>query len=119
MPADQPFEVAVRIDPLDIDQVFVGQPATLVFPAFGRQTAPDIAGRIIRVSADAAADATTGLPYYEAIVAPDAAGLRALGEDALISGMPVETYLATGARTPLTYFTDPLAGYFRRAFREG
>jgi len=119
LPADQPFEVAVRIDPLDIDQVFVGQLATLVFPAFGRQSTPDIAGRIVRVSAVASADEATGLPYYEAIVAPDAAELRALGEDVLISGMPVETYLETGARTPLTYFTDPLAGYFRRAFREG
>jgi hypothetical protein len=33
-------------------------------------------------------------------------------------GMPVETFLKTEDRTPLSYLVQPLAVYFQRAFRE-
>jgi multidrug efflux pump subunit AcrA (membrane-fusion protein) len=37
---------------------------------------------------------------------------------ALLPGMPVETFLRTEDRTPLSYLTQPLTVYFQRAFRE-
>lgn len=39
-------------------------------------------------------------------------------ELALTPGMPVEVYLLTGERTPLSYLVKPIADYFQRSFRE-
>ena len=36
----------------------------------------------------------------------------------LIPGMPVEAYIQTGERTPLSFLTKPLSDYFAKAFRE-
>ncbi len=37
---------------------------------------------------------------------------------ALAPGMPVEAYLRTGERSPLSYFVKPLTDYFERSLRE-
>ena len=36
----------------------------------------------------------------------------------LLPGMPVETFIKTDERTPLSYLVQPLSVYFARAFRE-
>ncbi len=73
---------------------------------------------MLRVSADAETDEVTGLPYYQAILTPDAEALAALPDVTLLPGMPVEAFLKTDDRTPLSYLTQPLTVYFQRAFRE-
>lgn len=118
VPKDQPLRVAARVDPIDVDQVFAGQEVALVFSAFNRRTTPEGTGVIQYVSADASADPTTGLTYYEAIVAIDDSTQSALEGLELVPGMPVEAYIKTDARTPLTYLVQPLSVYFARAFRE-
>lgn len=118
VPDDQPLQIEARIDPIDVDQVQQGQEATLVFSAFNRRETPEVQGQVVRVSADAAQDQVSGRAYYEAIVIPEDAQLAAADGLALIPGMPVEVYLETSARTPLSYLVQPLAFYFRRAFRE-
>ena len=37
---------------------------------------------------------------------------------ALVPGMPVEAFIRTGERTPLSFLTKPLSDYFAKAFRE-
>ena len=118
VPGDQPLEVSARIDPIDIDQVYPGQPVALVFSTFSRRTTPEVQATVHRVSADAVEDQSSGLSYYEAIVAPDPESLLGLGDLQLLPGMPVEVYLKTEERTPLAYLTQPLTVYFNRAFRE-
>lgn len=119
IPGDQPLQVSVRIDPIDVDQVYSGQNAALMFTTFNRRTVPEIPGTVIRVSADAETDEISGLPYYQAVLIPDAEALDALPEDLeLRPGMPVEAFLKTDERTPLDYLTQPLTVYFQRAFRE-
>ena len=118
VPGDQPLQVSARIDPIDVDQVYPGQPVSLMFTTFSRRTTPEIAGEVLRVSADAVTDDATGMTYYEAVVAPDAEELGALEDLTLLPGMPVETFLKTEERTPLAYLTHPLTVYFTRAFRE-
>tara|TARA_A100001015_G_C14836642_1_gene650757 strand:+ start:622 stop:894 length:273 start_codon:yes stop_codon:yes gene_type:complete len=63
-------------------------------------------------------DEKTGISYYEAEVAPIEEQVAKLGDQALIPGMPVETYIRTAERSPLNYLTKPLTDYFYRAFRE-
>lgn len=118
IPSDQPLEITARIDPVDVDQIYIGQEATLVFSAFNRRTTPEIPGRISRLSPDAAMDESTGQSYYEAIVQPDKLVVEALEDIELLPGMPVETYIKTDERTPLSYLLQPLTVYFQRAFRE-
>lgn len=118
VPGDHPLEVAARIDPIDIDQVYPGQDVSLVFTTFSSRTTPAVPGVVARVSADAQTDEKTGIAYYEAVVLPDGAALAALGEVTLLPGMPVETFLKTETRTPLSYLIRPLTIYFDRALRE-
>ena len=118
VPGDQPMQVSARIDPIDIEQVFPGQAVTLVFSTFNSRTTPEVPGTVQRVAADALTDEATGQSFYEAVVLPDAEVLASLEDVKLLPGMPVETFLKTGDRTPLAYLTQPLTVYFNRAFRE-
>ena len=118
VPGDQPLQVEARIDPIDIEQVYPGQDVALMFTTFNRRTTPEVPGTVIRVSADAERDEATGVPYYQAIIEPDAEILAELPDVSLRPGMPVEAFLKTEDRTPLAYLTQPLTVYFQRAFRE-
>ncbi|MEM1150426.1 MAG: HlyD family type I secretion periplasmic adaptor subunit [Pseudomonadota bacterium] len=118
VPSDRPPVITARIDAIDVDQVFVGQEAALRFTAFDSRTTPELFGTISRVSADAFEDNATGLRYYEAEIAPDEGELGRLGDLVLQPGMPVEAFIKTEDRTPLTYLLRPISIYFERAFRE-
>jgi len=118
IPGDQPLHVSARIDPRDVEQVYPGQDVALMFTTFSQRTTPEVAGIVQRVSADAEADETTGQTFYEAILVPDEMALAAFPDVTLLPGMPVEAFLKTQDRTPLSYLTKPLTVYFNRAFRE-
>jgi HlyD family secretion protein len=118
VPADQRLMISARIDPIDVEQVFPGQEVSLELSAFSRRTTPRVSGRVLRVSADAEKDAATGATYFEAILEPEAASFAALQDVALVPGMPVEAFLKTGERTPMSYLLRPLSVYFGRALRE-
>lgn len=118
VPEDQPLQVSARIAPTDIEQVYTSQDVSLMFTTFSRRTTPEVAGTVMRVSADAARDEITGETFYEAILVPDQAALDALENVTLLPGMPTEVFLKTEDRTPLDYLTQPLTVYFQRAFRE-
>jgi len=119
VPGDQPLQVAARIEPIDIDQVYPGQEVMLMFSAFNLRTTPEVPGKVLRVSADAETDSNTGRTFYQAILLPDAEALAALDHVTLVPGMPVESFLKTEDRTAISYLTQPLMVYFNRAFREG
>ncbi len=118
VPDHDPVLANVRIYSTDIDQAYVGQPASLKFKAFnGRQT-PIILGRVIQISADAALDQRSQKSFYEVKVQLLPDELAKLGDKDLIPGMPVEAFLATESRTPLSYVLRPFMFYFDRAFRD-
>lgn len=106
-----------QIEAAKIDQVHVGQTATLHFSAFDRST-PVVKGAVTEVSADIFTDQRTGHSYYRADIALDDHVLAELDGRRLVPGMPVEAFIATSDRTALGYFVKPMADYFNRAFRE-
>ncbi|MEM1265209.1 MAG: HlyD family type I secretion periplasmic adaptor subunit [Pseudomonadota bacterium] len=118
IPEDRPIQVMARIRPVDIDQVEPGQDVHLVFSAFDRRTTPELAGRIDMIAADTARD-DLGNVYYEAVIKPTSGVADQLGGETVVPGMPVETFIVTGARTPLEYLIQPLSIYFNRALRDG
>ena len=118
VPQDQPLVVQARVEALAIDQVHRGQEASLQFSAFDLRQTPEVIGVVTRISADAITEERTGISYYAIEILPLEGELAKLEDAALLPGMPVEVFLQTGERSPLTYLTQPLTSYFNRAFRE-
>lgn len=118
VPDDRPLVLSVRIMPGDIDQVFVGQPASVLFPAFSLRNTADLRGTVTLVSADAFLDERLGQRYFRAEIELSPEARAHLGDHILLPGMPVEAFIRTGERTAFDYLTSPLSGYLYRAFRE-
>ena len=118
IPQDTPLVIATRIPAIHIDQLYVGQIASLHFSAFDMRTTPVILGKITKISPDVFIDDVTGEIYYSAEIIPDDAEMVKLDGLGVLPGMPVEAFLKTADRTPLEYLAKPLADYFGRAFRE-
>ncbi|MEO1542766.1 MAG: HlyD family type I secretion periplasmic adaptor subunit [Pseudomonadota bacterium] len=117
IPQDQPLVIAARVDPIDVDQVFMGQEAVLKFSGLDQRTTPEISGLVTSLSADAITDQATGQNYFGVELAPQEDELMNLGDQVLVPGMPVEVFIRTTDRTPLSYLTSPLMDYFDRAMR--
>ncbi|MBT8153834.1 HlyD family type I secretion periplasmic adaptor subunit [Epibacterium ulvae] len=119
VPQDRPLVIAAEVAPTDVDQIFVGQTVTLRFSALDQRETPELFGTVAQVSADSFEDEASRLSYYRAEIRLDPGEQERLPENAvLIPGMPVESYIRTEDRSPLTYLVKPLADYFVRAFRE-
>ncbi len=119
IPQDQPLIVSARVEAIHIDQIHIGQPASLRFTAFNQRMTPEIAGHVTDISADVFQDEVTGVNYYRVELVPVDSDLAKLSSQQLLPGMPVESYLKTDERTPLSYLTKPVTDYFGRALREG
>jgi HlyD family secretion protein len=118
VPTESPFQIGVRVDPDDIDQVHLGQEALLKFTGFGGRRIPEITGQVRSISPDALVDPATRKPYFEVKITPQADAVARLGTAELLPGMPVSAFMATESRTPLSYVTRPILFYFERAFRD-
>ena len=118
VPQDVDLIVRSRIEAGKVDQVHQGQDAVLRFPAFDARSTPEVAGRVAAVSADVFTDERTGAPFYRVDIALAEAAEDALPGKTLTPGMPVEAFISTAERTPLSYFVKPFTDYFAKAFRE-
>ncbi|WP_298568590.1 HlyD family type I secretion periplasmic adaptor subunit [uncultured Aliiroseovarius sp.] len=119
VPQDRPLVIAAQVDPIHVDQVFIGQQVNLKFPAFDSAEAPDLLGHVVKVSADAFSDDTTGRSFYRAEIQLDEGEIARLPTGAvLIPGMPVSAFIRTVDRSPLSYLVQPLSDYFNKALRE-
>lgn len=118
IPQDRPLVIATQVQPIHVDQIYVGQSVKLVFSAFSANDTPELNGRVAVISADALIDQRTQAPYYRAEIVLDPGEMEKLAGQTLIPGMPVEAFIQTEARTPLAYLLKPFTDYFNRAFRE-
>ena len=118
VPDTDTLMVEAKIAPQDIDQLYLGQIATLRFTSFNSRTTPEIEGKISLISADITQDQRTGMSYYVARITLDASEIARLGEVKLIPGMPVVAFIKTSQRTMLSYLIKPLRDQAERAFRE-
>ncbi|SPF75086.1 Type I secretion system membrane fusion protein PrsE [Aliiroseovarius pelagivivens] len=119
VPQDRDLVIMSRVEPIHIDQIFVGQTVYLQFPAFNSRETPDLQGHVTRMSADSFVDDVTGQPFYLAEIQMDEGEIARLPEGAvLIPGMPVSAFIRTTDRSPILYLVEPLWDYFKKAFRE-
>ena len=118
VPQDRPLLMAARVPVTHVDEVRLGQEVRLVFSSLPSRTTPELVGRVTLVSADALVDERTGTTYFRTEIAIDTEALRQLGEVDIVPGMPVDAFIRTTDRTPLSYLLKPFTDYFRNAFRE-
>lgn len=118
VPDQDELVIEAKVNPRDIEQVNFGQNALLRFTAFNQRTTPELTGQVSFVSADLDRDELTGETYYNVRVRIEAGEVAKLEGRELMPGMPVETFLATGERSALSYLLKPLSDQFARAFRE-
>ena len=118
VPDDDRLIVAARVNPQDIDKIQTGQTAKVRLSAFNQRTTPELIGQISIVSADLITDPVTGRPFYQATVSILPDEIQRLSGLALKPGMPAETIINTGDRSPMSYFLKPITDSFSRALRE-
>lgn len=119
VPQDRPFVINADVDPMHVDQLFVGQDVNLRFSALDQRHTPELIGHIRWVSADTFKDKASGAQYYKAEISLSSDERSRLDRDIeLRPGMPVEVFIRTGDHKPIAYLTKPLTDYFSRAFRE-
>jgi HlyD family type I secretion membrane fusion protein len=114
-PADLIIEA--RVQPVDIDRVFVGQQAEIRIPALHIPYSSMIPAKVEYVSADSLVDKDTGEVYYVGRVSdielpPDIDSKR------LAPGMEVEVFFISEPRTFAEYVIDPLWLGLTRSLRE-
>lgn len=119
VPDEDDLLIEVRVGAVDVDQLTVGQKATLVVAALDQRTTPILHGHVVWVSPDLSKDPQTGASFYTARLALEPGELDRLGGKALQAGMPVEAFIATGEKTVLDYLVEPLMKNARHALREG
>jgi HlyD family secretion protein len=117
VPDKADLRVEVKLNPADIDQVKVGQRTRLRFSAFNRNTTPEVDGVMVHVSPSVSRDQATGAMHYLGEI-QFTADIVKLGEKKLLPGMPVEVFIATDERTPLSYLVKPFTDQFERTFKE-
>lgn len=119
VPQDRPLVIVARVLPTQVDQINVGQVVNLRMTALDQRSTPELEGEILRISPDAVDDSFTGETYFSTEIAFVRGELDRLPVGTiLLPGMPVEAFIRTADRTPLSYLLKPLTDYFSRAFRE-
>ncbi len=118
IPQDNLLTITAKVDASHVDSVFVGQDAVLRFSSFDARATPELHAEVTRVSADILTDDRTGVQFYTAELTPKPGEIELIADKALLPGMPVEVYIQTGSRSPLSYMLKPFLDYAERAFRE-
>ncbi|MEP2921790.1 HlyD family type I secretion periplasmic adaptor subunit [Sulfitobacter sp.] len=119
VPQDRPLVIAVQVMPTNVDEISVGQEVNLRLSSLDQRTTPELIGQVMLISADALEDETTGGRYFRAEIALQPGEVERLAEGTvLLPGMPVDAFIKTGDRSPLTYLLKPVTDYFVKSWRE-
>lgn len=118
VPKEDLLVIEAQVAPTDIDLLYPGQEAVVRLPSFDQRSTPELAAKVVTLSADHAVDQATNLSFYTARLALADGEEAKLGAKRLVPGMPVETFIATRERTILSYLVKPLIDQITHAFRE-
>ena len=119
VPQDRPLVIAAQVRLTNIDEISVGQEVNPRFPSLDQRTTPELKGLVMLISADALDDETTGASYFRAEISLSPGEVERVPESTqLLLGMPVDAFIKTGDRFPLTYILKPVTDYFVKSWRE-
>ena len=119
VPDGSNFMIEANLLSAEIDQVYIGQPVRLSFPSLERTKQVDLHSRVENISADAFLDKRSGQNYFKATIMLSDRELGKLPSNFQIRpGMLTEVYFLRSDRRVISYLTDPIVGFFEKAFRE-
>ncbi|MCB5174301.1 MULTISPECIES: HlyD family type I secretion periplasmic adaptor subunit [Microvirga] len=118
VPANESLDLEARVLPNEIDQVAIGQKATVRVHATNQRSTPELQGTVTRISADVSRDQQTGATFYTIRIGLPPEEIERLGNLKLIAGMQAEVFVQVNERTPFEYLIKPLEEQVARAFRE-
>lgn len=119
IPQSDPMIVEAKISVSDVDQVHVGQTASVVLSAFDSNRTPILSATVTSISPAPLVDEVSGIPFFEVrLMIPENELALLDGDQKLLLGMPAEVFIQTEERTPLNYLAKPIMDQFFRAFKE-
>jgi HlyD family type I secretion membrane fusion protein len=118
VPVGRALIVEARIRPEDIDDVRVGQQATVRFSSVAPHSRAVFTGRVVTLSATRLSDGQGGRPYFRAQIALDDVPGAAREGVALQPGLPASVHITTQRRTLFDYLFAPFSDAMSRSFRE-
>jgi len=118
VPVNDKLELEAKVLPNEIDQVKIGQKATVKIHASNARMMPDLHGSVNRISADVSRDQQTGATFYTIRIELPQDEIKKLENIHLIAGMQAEVFVEVNQRTPFEYFFKPMQEQIARAFRE-
>ncbi|RWN58522.1 HlyD family type I secretion periplasmic adaptor subunit [Mesorhizobium sp.] len=120
LPANVPLIIEAQVPRTEIDNVKVGQKATVRLVALNARTTPVLNGEVYYVSADSLPDASgpTAKEVYLARVNLPVSELARVPGFVPTPGMPAEILIQTAERTFFSYLSKPIKDSMARAFNE-
>ncbi|GLS31259.1 HlyD family secretion protein [Mesorhizobium albiziae] len=120
LPADVPLMIEAQISRTDIDDVDVGQNATVRLVGLNQRITPVLDGEVFYVSADSLPDASPTEPreIYLARISLPLSEIQRVPGFVPTPGMPAEVMVQTEERTFLSYLVKPITDTMARAFSE-
>ena len=118
IPANDTLLVTAKISPTEIDQVHVGQHATVKISSFKMATPPELDGTVTGLSADKVVDERSGQAFFKVNISIAPGERSKLEGKELTPGLPAEVLILGESRRVITYLTEPLTDKIGLAFRE-
>lgn len=119
VPQGDELMVNIRLSPMDVDKIAIGQEATLRLASFDQRGTPELIATVAAIAPDITQEPTTGQQFYTARIAIEKSELERLPASVrLLPGMPVEAFVKTEDRTVLSYLIHPFVEQLSRAMRE-
>lgn len=111
--------ITAEVSPRYVGLIRLGQPVKLRLSGIARRRTAELSGRISHISPDVIEDLPRGPNHLRVDIALDPQETSGHEPDApLRLGMPVEVFIVLEPRRPIAFLLEPMADYFRRAFRE-
>jgi HlyD family secretion protein len=117
IPNTEPLLVSAKIKPEEVDQVHVGQAATIRISSFKLAVTPELDSTVTSLSPDRLVD-SSGQAFFSVKIAVAPGELTKLQGKELTPGLPAEVMIRGERRRVITYLTQPLTEKLALAFRE-
>lgn len=119
VPVEDELIIDARVSPQDIDDVYPGLDAYVMFPSYPQRDMLRIQGNLRHISPDSFEDERTGERYYEAKIEVDRSQLAEIAPEVeMTPGLPAEVFIETVERTLLEYLLQPVMQVVEKSFRE-
>lgn len=119
VPEENHLMVDMRVSPLEVSKLHVGQQAQVRMLNFDTRTTPNLDGSVDSISPDLVRDPATGVQYYSVRVdIADSERAKLPSGAELVPGMPAESFFQTGERTVWSYLMAPIEDRLSHTFRQ-